>query len=66
MKVVPEPLGHKDHSSVLSFLQHQCISVPKRQNPVRLIFEKIELGAFLECWRPPLSIAGPIMAFEGL
>ena len=22
--VVPEPLGHKDHNSVPSFLQHQC------------------------------------------
>ena len=42
------------------------ISVPNRQNKVRLIFGKNELGAFSESLRPPLSIAGPIMDFAGL
>ena len=41
-------------------------SVPKRQNPVRLIFGKNELGAFLESLRPPLSIACPTMAMANL
>ena len=42
------------------------ISVPKRQNGLLLIFGKIELGAFSESLRPPLSIAGPIMTLAGL
>ena len=41
-------------------------SVPKRQNGLSLIFEKIELGAFSESLRPSLSIAGPIMTLAGL
>ena len=44
----------------------RIISVPKRQNPVRLIFGKNELGAFLESLRPPLSIAFPNMAIANL
>ena len=42
------------------------ISVSKHQNPVRLNFGKIELGACLESLRPPMSIAWPIMAMAGL
>ena len=42
------------------------ISAPNRQNTVPLIFKKNELGAFLECLRPPLSIAGSIMTLAGL
>ena len=42
------------------------ISVPNRQNTVRLIFRKNELGAFSETLRPPLSIAGSIMTLAGL
>ena len=42
------------------------ISVPKRQNQVRLIFGKNELGASLESLRPPLSIACPTMAMANL
>ena len=42
------------------------ISVPKRQNPVQLIFGKNELEAFLESLRPPLSIAYPTMAMTNL
>ena len=47
-------------------LRKRYISVPNRQNTVRLIFEKIELGAFLERLGPPLSIAGSIMTLAGL
>ena len=43
-----------------------AISAPNRQNTVRLIFEKNELGAFLERLRPPLSIAGSFMTLAGL
>ena len=42
------------------------ISVPKRQNPVWLIFGKNELEAFLESLRPILSIAYPTMAIANL
>ena len=42
------------------------ISVPNRQNTVRLIFEKNELGAFSDSLRPPLSIAGSFMTLAGL
>ena len=43
-----------------------CISAPNRQNKVRLIFGKNELGAFSESLRPPQSIAGSIMTLAGL
>ena len=43
-----------------------CTSVPNRQNTVRLIFGKNELGAFSESLRPPPSIAGSIMTLAGL
>ena len=42
------------------------MSVPNRQNTVRLIFGKNELGAFSESLRPPLFIAGSIMTLAGL
>ena len=42
------------------------ISVPKRQNPVQLIFGKNELEAFLESLKPPPSIVYPTMAMTNL
>ena len=51
--------------NVLGLLM-RVISVPNRQNKVRLIFRKNELGAFSESLRPPQSIAGSIMTLAGL
>ena len=42
------------------------ISASNRQNMVRLIFGKNELGAFSESLRPPLFIAVSIMTLAGL
>ena len=56
------------HLTVYLFLSTsgRTISVPKHQNPVRLIFGKNELEAFLESLRPPLSIACHTMAMVNL
>ena len=34
-EVVPEPLGHKDHNSVIGFLQHQRNAYDRRPYPVQ-------------------------------
>ena len=61
----PSSATSADFYVEICFIQ-VAISVPKRQNPVRLIFGKNELGAFWESLRPPLSIACPNVAIANL
>ena len=53
-------------NNALNLATKPSISVPKRQNLVRLIFGKNELGAFLESLRHPLPTSCPTMAMANL